>query len=117
MYIKLTDFGFATECFDSMQGDMGTPLFKAPELVQNEKHDSKVDIWALGVIAFSLFSGGHHPFVTQDEMEDIDFDDTVCAQLVKTREPNMKKVTCQPEIKSIISQCLKKRPADRPTAS
>ena len=106
MYIKLTDFGFATECFDSLQGDMGTPLFKAPEIVSNEKHDSKVDIWSFGVIAFSLFSGGHHPFVTQDEMEDMDFNDAVCAEMNKTREPDMQKVTCEPEIKNIISECL-----------
>ena len=34
VYIKLTDFGFATECLeDNLSEDLGTPLFKAPEIV------------------------------------------------------------------------------------
>ena len=41
----------------------------APELFsdQNEGHDKKVDIWALGVIAFYLFSGAKLPFGSEDE--------------------------------------------------
>ena len=41
----------------------------APELFsdQNEGHDKKVDIWALGVIAFYLFSGTNLPFDFEDE--------------------------------------------------
>ena len=41
----------------------------APELLsdQNEGHNNKVDIWALGVIAFNLFSGANLPFDEKDE--------------------------------------------------
>ena len=36
----------------------------APELLRNEKYDSKVDIWATGVIGYMLLSGVN-PFPTK----------------------------------------------------
>lgn len=37
---------------------LGSPLFMAPELVKKQKgYTEKVDIWALGCIAFLLLSG------------------------------------------------------------
>ena len=34
----------------------------APEIVKKEAYDSKVDTWALGVLAYCLLSGGKFPF-------------------------------------------------------
>ena len=34
----------------------------APELVSNKRYDSKVDLWALGVLAYILLSDGKFPF-------------------------------------------------------
>ena len=34
----------------------------APEIINGEFYDSKVDIWALGVLACCLLSGGRFPF-------------------------------------------------------
>ena len=39
----------------SLNGLVGTPHYIAPEIVQG-KYDEKCDIWALGVIAYQLFS-------------------------------------------------------------
>ena len=36
---------------------LGTPLYMAPELVQQQKYTEKVDIWSLGVITYQLLSG------------------------------------------------------------
>ena len=38
-------------------------------MLRNEKHDEKVDIWAAGIIAYRLFSGGEYPFYDDDEEE------------------------------------------------
>ena len=51
MRAKLTDFGWS----NYMQGDMkrttvcGTPVYLAPEIINNRGHDEKVDIWCIGV--------------------------------------------------------------------
>ena len=34
----------------------------APEIVHGKVYDSKVDLWALGVLTYCLLSGGKFPF-------------------------------------------------------
>ena len=48
----------------------------APELyTAGAIHDEKVDIWAVGIIAFQLLSGNQLPFrPTEEQEEDPDFD-------------------------------------------
>jgi serine/threonine protein kinase len=57
--LKLTDFGFATLLNPDKKPDLslGSPLYMAPELVREEEYDERVDVWALGCIAFILLSG------------------------------------------------------------
>ncbi|CAN6439006.1 unnamed protein product [Victoria cruziana] len=35
----------------------GSPLYMAPEILQFQKYDEKVDLWSLGVIVFELLNG------------------------------------------------------------
>ena len=59
MIAKLTDFGWS----NYMQGDYkrttvcGTPIYLAPEMINNTGHDEKVDIWCIGVLLFELMTG------------------------------------------------------------
>ena len=70
MICKLTDFGFASEVpeqkFDII---LGTAYYKAPELYRGDCYDSKVDIWAIGIIAYILLTGGDYPYDGSDEAE------------------------------------------------
>ena len=43
----------------------------APEILRGEKYDFKVDIFAAGVIAIYLFSGGYTAFEYIDEETDL----------------------------------------------
>ena len=66
-YIQVTDFGFATFHHDDLDTTtgrrLGTLRYMAPELWDYKDHNEKVDIWALGVIAFELLTGGaYFPF-------------------------------------------------------
>lgn len=64
--IKLCDFGFARalSCTTLVLTSIkGTPLYMAPELVQERPYDEKIDIWSLGIILYELFYG-KPPFFT-----------------------------------------------------
>ena len=41
----------------------GTPLYMAPELVQEQPYNHAADLWSLGVILYELFVG-QPPFYT-----------------------------------------------------
>ena len=65
---KLTDFGWS----NYMQGNMkrttvcGTPVYLAPEIINNTGHDEHVDIWCIGILLFELIVG-RPPFSGETE--------------------------------------------------
>ena len=68
MVAKLTDFGWS----NYMPGDdskrttvCGTPVYLAPEIINNRGHDERVDIWCIGVLMFELMTG-FSPFQGDD---------------------------------------------------
>lgn len=70
--VKLTDFGFVRE-FDPRQRLFlstvcGTTVYMAPELLKNERYSGfATDIWALGVILYTMFYGVM-PFDEDDDL-------------------------------------------------
>lgn len=64
--VKLCDFGFArnmslgTHVLTSIKG---TPLYMAPELIEEQPYDFKADLWSLGCIIYELLVGAP-PFRT-----------------------------------------------------
>lgn len=69
MEIKLGDFGLATKV--TQEGEKkkticGTPNYIAPEVLEGKAgHSYEVDVWSLGVIAYTLLIG-KPPFETND---------------------------------------------------
>jgi serine/threonine protein kinase len=64
--VKLCDFGFARAMSQDtfvLTSIKGTPLYMAPELVQEQPYTPAVDIWSMGVILYELFVG-KPPFYT-----------------------------------------------------
>lgn len=59
--IKLCDFGLAesvsTQDAKELTGISGTPPFMAPEMLAMERYGERVDVWAFGVVIYSLFFG------------------------------------------------------------
>ncbi|CAD8048965.1 unnamed protein product [Paramecium primaurelia] len=57
-YYKLADFGFAVieNQYESIikKFNVGTPMYMAPETVQNNIYSEKSDIWALGIVLFQM---------------------------------------------------------------
>jgi serine/threonine protein kinase len=50
----VVDFGLSQPLSDNIMSFGATPYFAAPELLLRLCHDSRVDVWALGVILFAL---------------------------------------------------------------
>lgn len=66
--VKLCDFGFARAMsFDTLvlTSVKGTPLYMAPEIVEEHPYDHTADLWALGCILYELYTG-MPPFYTNN---------------------------------------------------
>ncbi|CAL0302203.1 unnamed protein product [Lupinus luteus] len=57
--LKIGDFGFARSLTPQGLADTlcGSPLYMAPEIIQNHKYDAKADLWSVGAILFQLVTG------------------------------------------------------------
>jgi len=104
--IKLCDFGFARAiAHDSslLRSIKGTPLYMAPELVQERPYNYKVDLWSLGVILYEL-AVGKPPFYTDRIVSLI--------QMIVRDEVNYPP-TMSADFQSFLKGLLNKDPAQR----
>jgi serine/threonine-protein kinase len=87
---------------------LGTPAYMAPEQAAADPHlDHRVDIYALGVMAYELLAG-RPPFTGRSSQE------VLAAHLTQAPEPVTALRPAVPEtLGGIVMKCLAKRPADR----
>ncbi len=79
----------------------------APELCEQKAYDSKVDVWAVGVILYVMMSG-RYPFVGKSKEQ--------IYKLCVKSEPDYTKIQGSgDELLDVIKACLIKKAADRPT--
>ena len=57
---KLCDYGFSKELNSTTTTEthLGTPATMAPEIMKNQKYNSKADLWSIGVIIYQLHFNG-----------------------------------------------------------
>ena len=107
--IKLTDFGFATKfnAHNPQTLSLGSPLYMAPELCNEEEYSNKVDVWAAGILTFLLLTGSN-PFSGRKK-EDIYYE-------VRFIEPDWTMLdSVSEEAKLFLKACLQKKANLRPT--
>jgi serine/threonine protein kinase len=106
--LKLSDFGWSVHAPKSKrQTFCGTLDYLPPEMVLRKDHDEKVDIWALGVLAYE-FLCGEPPF--QTDSQNRTFRRIVSVDL---KFPNDISLSAQ----DFISRLLKKESSQRMTLS
>lgn len=61
--LKLIDFGLSKRKNknEKLHQHAGTSHYMAPEILNGQDYDSKVDIWAIGVLLY-VFMSGYLPF-------------------------------------------------------
>ncbi|XP_041098225.1 serine/threonine-protein kinase 36 isoform X2 [Polyodon spathula] len=104
--VKLCDFGFARAMSVStmvLTSIKGTPLYMAPELVEEKPYDHTADLWSLGCILYELHTGTP-PFYTNSIF-----------QLVKliVRDPVKWPENMSPPCTSFLKGLLMKDPQKR----
>lgn len=50
--IKICDFGWAVTTDQFRSTFCGTPLYMSPEIVMGKMYDARIDLWAIGVLAY-----------------------------------------------------------------
>jgi eukaryotic-like serine/threonine-protein kinase len=96
--LKLTSVGVA----------LGTPTYMAPEQASADPNlDHRVDIYALGVVAYELLAG-RAPFTGHTAQE------VLAAHMTRPPEPIRNfRSNVSPAVETIVLRCLEKHPADR----
>jgi len=116
----VTDFGVAKAISAALPAvgmttsgmAIGTPQYMAPEqLAGDPAADHRVDIYALGLLAYELLAG-EAPFKAPSPQE------TMAAQLTRAPEPiGRRRGDIPPALASLITRCLAKSPAERPQSA
>ena len=104
--VLLADFGWSNFSDGGVRKTFcGTPEYIAPEMLLKKGHDTRVDIWSVGILMFELLAG-YSPFVAknnQDLYQNI--------RRLKIQWPK----DMPPLAKNLIGKILKLNPLDRPS--
>ena len=110
--VRITDFGLSAEAL-GINGDerAGTPAYMSPEQLEGREVSTKSDLYALGLIFYELFTG-KRAFEAKTLAE--------ISRLHRESTPESPSVILgnfDPILERVITRCLEKDPARRPTSA
>jgi serine/threonine-protein kinase len=111
--VKIVDFGLAAAVSDTATrltrtgALLGTPLYMAPEQVQNHKIDVRTDIYSLGIMMYEMYTG-QPPYYGPNPM-------AILYQHLegKATPPRELNAALAPELEAIILKAMAVDPAQR----
>lgn len=105
--VKLSDFGWSVHAPDDVKRYTlcGTLDYLAPEMVNKQNYDRKVDIWCVGILTFEFLTGSP-PFESNSQEKTFDF--------INLGRPIFPQYVSN-EAREFIMFILKRNPNERPT--
>uniref|UniRef100_A0A0D9VH25 mitogen-activated protein kinase kinase kinase n=1 Tax=Leersia perrieri TaxID=77586 RepID=A0A0D9VH25_9ORYZ len=109
--VKLADFGMAKHVTSlaEIRSCRGSPYWMAPEVIMNRGYSLAVDIWSLGCTIIEMATGRHpwHPYEHVPAMW----------KIINSKDIPETPECFSKEGKDFLSLCLKRDPAQRPSAA
>jgi serine/threonine protein kinase len=110
--IKVSDFGVSAQLTSEnhlKSTIVGTPSYMAPEIIDGSGYDSKVDIWAIGILAIEM-ANKEPPIQSKNKME-------IMAAIVNGMTPDLNdKRAWSADFLDFIHKLFEKNPVFRPTS-
>ncbi len=105
--LKVLDFGASSLLGHRQDAQLvyGTAAYMSPELAHGEPTDGRSDVYALGILLYEMLSG-ELPFTGDTVIE-------ILRQHLQAPVPPMTN-PLPPSITTLVSQCLRKSPEERP---
>ncbi|KAG5499420.1 hypothetical protein JKF63_07983 [Porcisia hertigi] len=109
-HLKLGDFGVCTILSNpnaKVQSMIGTPLYFAPEVCNNDAHDERSDVWSLGIVFYEMCTL-RRPFEADNLFALI--------QLILESDIEPFSNGVESSLEGLVRQMLDRDPSRRPTA-
>ena len=111
LFPRICDFGiarFEEHGSSGMTAKIGTPNYMAPELIQSNDYDRKVDVYAFAMILYEM-NENQRPFKSIKDVNEI-----FKAVIQRNERPEFSKAT-PPAMQKLIKRCWERDPELRPT--
>jgi len=110
--LKIADFGLAKKIIDISLHETvcGSPLYMAPEIMNNNPYNNQTDLWSIGMILYEMLYGAH-PFEKCKSVPELK--DKVRTTQIQIPPPDTMNKDVSPICLSLLSNLLQKKVVNR----